>query len=146
MVNLIKQKSVKKFLTSQAFLFILIVAAIWIALVCVKITNKNHQIKEEIISIKKRIEQLKKDNQILAEQIDLFNDPSFIEKEAKRRLNLRKEGEEVVILPEAKTFENQTTTMANNLEGQESFFENQEKTDNNKEESNLIKWWRYFFH
>ena len=112
---------------------------------------------KDIENIQKEIERLKKNNQELSSLINSFNDPNFIEKEAKRRLNLRKEGEEVVILPEAKNSENQTTTYSanqgeqiNNSGSDEqnlvNFAENENQTKDKKEESYFMKWWRYFFH
>ena len=102
---------------------------------------------KEIFNIQQQISQLKKENQDLSVAIESFNNPSFLEKEAKRRLNLRKEGEEVVILPKNEFSDNQTTTQANlenNGQDQAGEGENNGQADN-KEESNLAKWWRYFF-
>jgi len=98
----------------------------------------------EINNINQEIERLKQNNQNLTALIESFNNQSFLEKEAKRRLNLRKEGEEVVILPKNEFSDNQTTTPETNsasLAGSS----NQNQVVDNKEEPNFQKWWRYFF-
>ena len=139
-----KQKLIRNIFTSKVFLFILIIATIWVVLICLKITSKRYQMAKEIFNIQQQISQLKKENQDLSVAIESFNNPSFLEKEAKRRLNLRKEGEEVVILPKNEFSDNQTTTPETNsasLAGSS----NQNQVVDNKEEPNFQKWWRYFF-
>src|SRR3989339_864460 len=136
-----KQKLIRNIFTSKVFLFILIIATIWVVLICLKITNKRYQMAKEIANIQQQISQLKKENQDLTIAIESFNNPSFLEKEAKRRLNLRKEGEEVVILPKNEFSNIQTTTQANlenNGQDQAGEGENNGQADN-KEESNLAK-------
>src|SRR3989339_1948162 len=108
-----KQKLIRNIFTSKIFLFILIIATIWVVLICLKITSKRYQMAREINNINQEIERLKQNNQNLTALIESFNNQSFLEKEAKRRLNLRKEGEEVVILPKNEFSDNQTTTQAN---------------------------------
>jgi cell division protein FtsL len=144
MQSSLKEKLARKVFTSKGFLFLLIIATIWVVLICLKITNKRYQMAREISNIQQEIDQLKKENQDLAVAIESFNNPSFLEKEAKRRLNLRKEGEEVVILPKNEFSDNQTTTPEINQENSFSN-ESQNQSVNKKEESNLAKWWRYFF-
>lgn len=140
----LKEKLAKKVFASRGFLFLLIIATIWVVLICLKITNKRYQMAKEISNIQQEISQLQKENQDLAVAIESFNNPSFLEKEAKRRLNLRKEGEEVVILPRDEFSDNQTTTPETNQENSVSK-ENQNQPADKKEESNFQKWWRYFF-
>src|SRR3989339_47344 len=139
-----KQKLIRNIFTSKIFLFILIIATIWVVLICLKITSKRYQMAREINNINQEIERLKQNNQNLTALIEPFNNQSFLEKEAKRRLNLRKEGEEVVILPKNEFSDNQTTTPETNsasLAGSS----NQNQVVDNKEEPNFQKWWRYFF-
>ncbi len=139
-----KQKLIRNIFTSKIFLFILIIATIWVVLICLKITSKRYQMAREINNINQEIERLKQNNQNLTALIESFNNQSFLEKEAKRRLNLRKEGEEVVILPKNEFSDNQTTTPETNsasLAGSS----NQNQVVDNKEEPNFQKWWRYFF-
>jgi len=139
-----KQKLIRNIFTSKVFLFILIIATIWVVLICLKITSKRYQMAREINNINQEIERLKQNNQNLTALIESFNNQSFLEKEAKRRLNLRKEGEEVVILPKNEFSDNQTTTPETNsasLAGSS----NQNQVVDNKEEPNFQKWWRYFF-
>jgi cell division protein FtsL len=145
MSEISRQKFIHNLLVSKTFLFLLLLLTIWVALACVKIAHKRYQMAREIDNIQKEIEQLKKDNQTLSVLINSFNNPSYLEKEAKRRLNLRKEGEEVVILPQQNIA---TTSMENGVSVDEN--NNQRIAEKNKteskEEPNFWKWWKYFFH
>lgn len=61
--------------------------------------------KEEVIEKEQlKLEELKVENQILSEKLEYFQSEEFVEKEAREKLGLAKEGETIVILPEG--FEN----------------------------------------
>ena len=58
------------------------------------------QLKNEITRIEESIAELKKQNTFMRTRINLLkNDPQIIEEEARQRLNLVKEGEELFIFP-----------------------------------------------
>ena len=58
--------------------------------------KKGEEIKEESL----KVEKLKAENAKLKEQLEYTTSSEFIEKEARDKLGLAKEGEQVVILPE----------------------------------------------
>ena len=58
------------------------------------------KLKNQIVEVEESIANLKEENRLKRVRIDLLkNDPDIIEEEARRRLNLVKEGEELFILP-----------------------------------------------
>lgn len=126
-----------KFFSSRIFLFFLLLALIWLSLILTNTTYKRYQMIKEINDLKNEISQLKTDNQDLVNLLDSFNNQSFLEKEARRRLNLKKEGEIVVVLPKTET--------GATFQAQEQEIKEENSSQNEKEESNLSKWWRYFF-
>lgn len=135
----------KNFFSSQAVLFFLILVLLWSIIACVKITYKKHQMAREGELIQEKIEKLKEDNQFLAGLKSLLGDKSFLEKEAKKRLNLKNQGEEVVMIPskslasESEADGNEPTSEATANEGIGINEDILEKMANYK------KWWIYFF-
>jgi len=131
-------QTIKKILSSKAFLFFLLLAVIWIGLVSIKAYYKKYQLDQEIASLKKEIGKLDKQNDELNQLTKYFNNQSFLEKEAKDKLNLKKEGESVVMVPEAAIsqelpVENATKPILGGGQPEEVI------------ENNLIKWWKYLF-
>jgi len=146
----IKAEFKRKILTSKTFLFFLLLILIWSVLISIRVTYKKYQMNKEIGELKKEIEKLQQKNQDLVALIKSSNDQTFLEEEARRRFNLKREGEEVVILLKPETAENNQSSEQNlgpsevkpNLEAEKK--ESNPSLETN-EESNLSKWWRYFF-
>lgn len=63
-----------------------------------KQTKRNYDLHAEVSGLEQEISALDEKNVELRAQIDNFQDPSTIDKEARKRLNLKKDGEEVVII------------------------------------------------
>lgn len=133
-----EENKVKKILSSRVFLFISLLAFIWLVLVLAKTIYKKKQLNDEIESLKVEIEKTDKKGRDLSQMLEYFRTPNFLEKEAKEKLNLKKDGEIVVIVPEAAIGQELSLKM-NALEKSQP--QNAEK----KERSNLVKWWEYFF-
>lgn len=83
--------------------------------------NKNKEIDKE----QQKLEKLKDDNLVLKQRLEYVQSEEFVEKEARDKLGMVREGEAVVLMPE-------NTSQA--LETQV-----QEETPNWK------KWWQLFF-
>ena len=133
------ENKLKKIFYSKATVFVLLLAFIWLGIVLVKATYKKYQLNQEIASVKNEMEKLDKKGQELNQMLDYFNSQNSLEKEAREKLNLKKEGETVVIINENSFTQEAailpvTTTAA--TPDDDSF-----KND----ENNLIKWWKYFF-
>lgn len=63
-----------------------------------KQAKRNYDLHAEVSGLEQEISALDERNNELRAQIDNFQDPSTIDKEARKRLNLKKDGEEVVII------------------------------------------------
>jgi cell division protein FtsB len=130
------ESKIKKFLCSRTCVFLLLLAFVWVGLVLVKATYKKHQLDQEISSLKFEIDKLDKKDKEFSDLLDYFNSQNFLEKEAKDKLNLKEEGEKVVMVPE--------TAISQEIFGQSN--ENMPKEGSEiKPENNFIKWWKYFF-
>jgi cell division protein FtsB len=132
------------FLSSKPVLFVLLLILIWAGLACVRATYKKQQMAKGVEVLKARNEQLKEDMEKLNYEKTLLDYPSYLEKEAKIRFNLKKEGEEVVILSR----ENNSASVlpaqisASGQVEPDALGNNGSKE---KEEPNWKKWWKYFF-
>jgi cell division protein FtsB len=125
----------KKFLTSRPFLFVLILAFIWLSLVLIKTIYKKYELNREINNLKAEIEKMDKSGQEMNQLLDYFSSQSFLEKEAKEKLNLRKEGESVVMVSEEAVNQELITLQATSSAKEGSF----------EKKNNFLKWWEYFF-
>ncbi len=130
------ENKLKKILYSKTAVFILLLAFIWLSIVLIKAIYKKYQLDHEIASVKSEIEKLDKKNQEFNQMLNYFNSHDFLEKEAKEKLNLKKEGETVMVINE-----NSLAQEAAILPPADAPAEN----GNAGEENNFIKWWKYFF-
>ena len=119
-----------KLLSSPLVVFLLILILIGIIAAVGKESYRKYQIDKEVGGIKKEIESLKEKNQALFNLLDYFNSEESLEKEARLKLNLLKEGEKLVIITP-----NKKTDSENQLS------ENVEE----KQPSNFEKWLKYLF-
>ncbi len=139
----ISNKKRTNFLNSQLILFFLILLLLWAIIACVRITYKKNQMEREGQLIEKKIEDLKKENQTLAALKSILGNKNFLEKEAKKRLNLKNEGEDVVMIP-AKNLEKEILKSENEIERES--MNNDEITQEALEKMpNYKKWFIYFF-
>jgi cell division protein FtsB len=119
-----------KLLSSPLVIFLLVLILIGIIAVVGKESYRKYQIDKEVEGIKKEIESLKEKNQALSNLLDYFNSEESLEKEARLKLNLLKEGEKLVIItPNKKT------------DSENQFSEDIEE----KQPSNFEKWLKYLF-
>ena len=58
--------------------------------------KRNHQIEEEIAQLQKEAERLSSENEVLERKIMYFKTDAFTEREAKEKLQLKRENEKVV--------------------------------------------------
>lgn len=134
---------IKKILGSRITLFFLLLGFIWLVVNVVNIYYRKYKINKEIEDLKAQIASAQKSNQQISEMIDYLGSRDFLEKEAREKLNMKKPGEEVVIIEPPKQ---QATSAKEVLSGKNET----EKKDNlaqeqPESESNLAKWWKFFF-
>lgn len=102
-----------------------------------KIVNqaqKQKMIDDEIATLEREVSRLHLENEELAELNSYFNTSEFKEREAKDKLNLVKEGEQLVLVKGA-TNEKQAKAET----------DKDEKAKIVMERSNVYWWWHYFF-
>lgn len=129
-----KRKTIiKKIIGSRIFLFLACLALIGLALGVGRESYHRHQLSKEINSLEKEINKLDGRNQQLSNLVEYFSEESFLEKEARLKLNLKKPGERVIIFSQKASGEN----------GQNNGIETEGDTESRFE--NWWKWWEYFF-
>jgi len=131
------ENKLKKILCSKFCIFLLLLAFIWLGLSLSKIVYKRYQLNEEIENLKTEIEKMDKKEQELTKFISYLDSSTYLEREAREKLNLKKEGENVLMVSESE-LENESSSVVSQ----------QASIGNNKSEiieNNLIKWWKFFF-
>lgn len=124
---------IKRLLSSKVFLFLVALILIWLVISVVRESYRKYQLTQEINQLKSEIERLEGSNQDLANLLEYFQQESFLEKEARLKLNLKKPGEKVVIVPRSEE------------EGIEIEPIKRTEEEIKKEKPNWLKWWKYFF-
>ncbi|MEA2113078.1 MAG: septum formation initiator family protein [Patescibacteria group bacterium] len=138
------KNAVKKILGSKIFLFAIVFILIFFIIGLGRESYHKYQLTKEINSLRLEIERLDGRNRQLANLMDYFKEESFLEKEARLKLNLKKPGEKVVIISDyfdSKNGLDAATDNGHNLKAGESASE--KSTD--KQTANYWKWWEYFF-
>ncbi|OGY41205.1 MAG: hypothetical protein A2Y82_02065 [Candidatus Buchananbacteria bacterium RBG_13_36_9] len=121
------KKTLPDLIFSKFFVVFCLFIFIFIIFSLAKGTIKNYKVNSEIEQLKKEIVQLDKQNQEFGQLINYLNSDTFIEQEAKLKLGLKKEGENLVIIPEKElNVEKKAAMQEQNL-------------------SNPARWWSYFF-
>lgn len=119
--------------STLSFFTLLIIIAISIPLF--KNISKQYEINKEISSLQKEIEDFEGKNSELKKTFEYLESDQFASEQARKNLNYKKEGEEVVVI---KTIEDNK-----NITPEEKYTKSYE---NSSKPSNPILWWRYFFY
>jgi len=125
-------------LASRGSLLVLGLLTIWLGWSAAKEAYKKYQVKKEIDKLSQEILNLEQKNSNLVSLIDSFQDPDVVELEAKRRLNLKKQGEEVAVILRDKNDEPQNIVQQDEIDSFEAKLIEQDAS-----QSNVLKWWRY---
>ncbi len=140
-----KAKKIKKILSSKIFLFVAIFILIFLLIGLVRETYRKYQLTSEINQLKLNIDKLEGDNQQLADLMDYFKEDSYLEKEARIKLNLKKPGETVVVLSKDIIDGVEVVRRGGlDIEKLDEEIINLSK-DEVLETANYWKWWEYFF-
>lgn len=94
-----------------------------------RVTAQKYQVQLEINRLKAQVASLEKSNRDLSKLLEMLKDDSFLEKQARAQLNLKKQGEEVVIITKEKKAQKTQTASKQSPPTQ----------------TNLWKWWQFFF-
>ena len=114
-----------------------LVAVVFIILEVVQATQRKNQIRTEIDLLKAEAEKISGENKRVEEKIAYFESKDYQEKEARDKLNMQNQDENVVVVKPSMSKEvvNSSTQETVVPVIDESF----------KDESNVIKWWGYLF-
>lgn len=129
--------------------FIVIVIAIFfVSVSIVNVFKKRKDVESEIAKTKKEnISLIEKKNE-LANLLDYFQDKSFIEKEARRRLNLQKPGEKEVIVVDNKSGDNKADSSQANISGIVDLAGGRSSKQDDHQDNpayNPLKWFKLIF-
>lgn len=118
-----------RILSSKWLLIVIIPILGWLTLSFIKIKLHADIVNNEVRELEAKIDNLEKGNEILEKFISFMSNPSFIERQARIKLNYKAPGEEVVfVYPDesAKTGSGSLDISKQNL-------------------PNYMKWWVYLF-
>jgi len=137
------KKFIRKMLSSKVFLFFVFVILIVLTINLAQESYRKYQLKKEISELKLEIDRLEGNKDQLSNLMEYFKNDSYLEQEARVKLNLKKPGEKVVILSrDSVTDDNVKVSQSGALEiGNQEI----ELEDINLETANYWKWWEYFF-
>lgn len=119
----------ENFFYSKTFIFSLLIILILIVIASGREAYRNYKINQEIRNLQKKIDELRDSNTELGELEKYLQSDEFLEKEARLKLNLLKDGEKLVIIKQLE---------------EEPVLE-EKKSEENKNIPNILKWWEYFF-
>lgn len=115
--------NMSKFTSSKFFIFLLALALIGIIAAAAKESYRNFQINKKVSDLNKEIESLEDKNEKLSNLLDYFSSEKALEKEARLKLNLLKEGEKLIIISPEKNIGSENQAPENAKEEQISNFE-----------------------
>jgi len=111
--------------------FLAIVGLIFLLLIIIPLAKTYSQrrlVEKEIADVQKEIAEFESNNQELQEMIAYLESDQSLEEQARLNLNLKKPGEEVIIIEDKDLKKSQF-----------------QESSNQKQVSNFVKWWNYFF-
>ena len=115
------------------FLLVGVIAFMLVTYALFKETYKKYQIQKEVETLRFEAEDLEKKNEKMRGLVEYFKTDNYSEKEAREKLNLKKEGEKVVVLRSDDSPNKEVRPGTEDLPRQEINM------------PNPIKWWDYFF-
>ena len=125
-----KKSFISKIFSFRLFVLAGVLVIVFLGVNLGKEYYREHQVQKEINSLQEEIEALEKNNYKLSQLAEYYKTDEYKEAEARKRLNMKKEGEKVVIIKPSSVS-----------------LEQSEDEDGFDSESlpNYIKWWNYFF-
>jgi len=129
------QGVVKSFYYSKWFILVIFIVIVFFLISAIKDYYSQEDLRDDISTLESQISNLQDEQYDLSETLSQVQGEDFVENEARTKLNLRKPGENIIIV-------------SNDKDIQEL---NKDKTDSGikdlleQPESNLSLWWKYFF-
>lgn len=133
--------SLKLILTSKPVLFLEMVILLFFAFSVAKEIMKKRAIEREIGRLEADIGRLQNDKDKLSALFSYAQTDAFVEQEAREKLNLAKEGENLLLLPKADAASGTAGVEAASA----AYMEPDLSEPAGPPPSNAKLWWRYFF-
>ncbi len=89
---------ISKFLNSKFFSVVVILIVGWLALSLFGVESRKKSFDKDISGIESKINNVQKTNDQLSEFLSHFDNPSFLEKEARTKLNYKAPDEELILV------------------------------------------------
>lgn len=128
-----KKKNNHRFFSGIKMKFIFVFGAVVILIFIISVvreTYRNYKISREIENLKQEINSLKNDNLELSSLLDYLKTDSFLEKEARIKLGMKKQGEKTVVVEKQSKSEKKLELSFVSIDDERL--------------SNVRKWWIYF--
>ncbi|MFZ2190410.1 MAG: septum formation initiator family protein [Candidatus Magasanikiibacteriota bacterium] len=125
-----EQSLVRRFFASRMFLVVAFVIAILVALGYARAYYQDYKINQEIEALQAQVKSLEHKKLESMEILKYVTSPEFVEEKARTELNMKKPGENVVVINGL--VESNKTKESNPVE--------------NNDLNNQTKWWYYFIH
>ncbi|MEA2097728.1 MAG: septum formation initiator family protein [Patescibacteria group bacterium] len=125
-----KKSFISKIFSFKLFVLTGVLVVVFFGINLGKEYYREHQIQKEINSLQKEIDSLEKNNYKFSQLAEYYETDEYKEVEARKRLNMKKEGEKVVIIKHSST-DLEKIGVGNEFD--------------NKNLPNYMKWWNYFF-
>lgn len=88
------------FFKSKVMTWLLVAVILVVSVGFGRVYLQKRQIDKEIAKLEERADKVAKDNEELSYLVKYFNTPEYQERQAREKLNLKKEGEVVIGMPE----------------------------------------------
>jgi cell division protein FtsB len=131
------ENGLKKIFSSKIFLISIIGVLVFLGIQLGRESYRKYQLQQEINNLKSEISKIEGENQELSNLMEYFKKDSYLEKQARVKLNLKKPGEEAVVFPERK--EEAESNASVDVSSAD------EKKQDKKSTANYWQWWEYFF-
>ncbi len=118
-----------KIFSFKSFILISVLVVIFLGTNLGKEFYRKYQIQKEIDSLQGDINSLEENNYKLSQLIEYCETSEYKEAQARERFNLGKEGENLVVMLESSSGDNEI----------------EKKVNDNEKAPNYRKWWNYFF-
>lgn len=125
-----KKNIFSKIISFKLFIFMAVIIIVSLSMGVGGEYYRDYQIQKEIDSLQKEIDYFETNNYKLSQLAEYFQTDEYKELEARKRLNMKKEGESVVIIGQPDSDLDELII---------------EEENEYKNFPNYIKWWNYFF-
>ena len=129
------QGVVKSFYYSKWFILVIFIVIVFFLVSAIKDYYSQEDLRDDISTLESQISNLQDEQYDLSETLSQVQGEDFVENEARTKLNLRKPGENIIIVSNDKDIQ----------EFNKNTVDSGIKNLLAEQESNFSLWWKYFF-